>query len=310
MYFSIIVPIFKVEKYLHQCIESILNQTYKDYELILVDDGSPDECPRICDEYAIKHPNVKVIHKANGGLSDARNHGVSVAVGEYVIFLDSDDYWDDNYALETLYALIFDTECDVLTWRSKKYHESNGTIESAGKNIPKNASISEIFLGNNFNSSACCKAIRKSLFEDFDLRFRIGTLSEDVEWTARLISVANNIVPSNLDFYVYRQRQGSITHSISSKNINDLKSHIDSITSLIDRTSGEKKEFLLLYRAVEFTNLFVTISRYSRYIDEVIWLKERKELLKFAHLTRGKILRAMIACLGVKNSLVLIGKIR
>lgn len=112
MRFSIIVPIYKVELYLRQCINSVLNQSYKDFELILVDDGSPDNCPIICDEYASRDIRVKVIHKSNGGLSDARNVGLDVAQGEYVLFLDSDDWWDDVLALEKINLKIKDTDAD------------------------------------------------------------------------------------------------------------------------------------------------------------------------------------------------------
>ena len=93
---SVVVPIFKVEQYLINCVESILNQTYKDLEIILVDDGSPDNCGKMCDDYAIKDSRVKVIHKANGGLSDARNVGICAAHGEYITFVDSDDFLDEN----------------------------------------------------------------------------------------------------------------------------------------------------------------------------------------------------------------------
>ena len=93
MKISIIVPIYNVEKYIRKCIESIINQTYRNIEIILVDDGSPDNCGKICDEYAKKDSRVKVIHKKNGGLSDARNKGTEVATGEYIMYVDSDDYW-------------------------------------------------------------------------------------------------------------------------------------------------------------------------------------------------------------------------
>ena len=102
MKFSIIVPIYKVEKYLNQCVDSILSQDFSDYEMILVDDGSPDNCPYICDEYSKKNSKVVVIHKENGGLSDARNAGIMAAKGDYLFFVDSDDYWDDNRALTNI----------------------------------------------------------------------------------------------------------------------------------------------------------------------------------------------------------------
>ena len=94
---SVIVPVYKVENILHYCIDSILNQTYKDFELILVDDGSPDRCPKMCDDYAKKDSRIKVVHKKNGGLSDARNAGMAVATGEYISFIDSDDYVSDDF---------------------------------------------------------------------------------------------------------------------------------------------------------------------------------------------------------------------
>ena len=99
MKFSIIIPCYKVEQYLHQCVDSVLAQTFDDYEVILVDDGSPDGSPAICDEYSKKSNKVKVIHKLNGGLSDARNVGLKEASGDYIVFLDSDDWWCDNNAL-------------------------------------------------------------------------------------------------------------------------------------------------------------------------------------------------------------------
>ena len=100
--FSIIVPVYKAEKYISECVDSVLAQTFEDFELILADDGSPDRCPEICDEYAKKDSRIKVIHKENGGASSARNSGIDAACGEYIIFLDSDDYWEENYTLQRL----------------------------------------------------------------------------------------------------------------------------------------------------------------------------------------------------------------
>ena len=102
---SIVVPIYKVEKYIKKCIDSIIEQTYKNLEIILVDDGSPDGCAKICDEYAKKDKRIKAIHKENGGLSDARNVGIDISTGKYICFVDSDDYIENNY-IELLYKCI------------------------------------------------------------------------------------------------------------------------------------------------------------------------------------------------------------
>ena len=119
---SIILPIFNREEHLNQCVYSILNQTYKDYELILVDDGSIDKSAQMCDEYAEQDNRVIVIHKENGGLSDARNTGVKVAKGEYIFFIDSDDFLDDNQALEKIVNRLKNSNADVLNFGFKKYY--------------------------------------------------------------------------------------------------------------------------------------------------------------------------------------------
>ena len=106
---SVIIPVYKVEDYIHRCVDSVLTQTYGNLEIILVDDGSPDRCGEICDEYAAKDKRVVSIHKKNGGLSDARNAGMEVCEGEYITFLDSDDWVVPNY-IERLYRLLTDTE--------------------------------------------------------------------------------------------------------------------------------------------------------------------------------------------------------
>ena len=109
---TVIVPVYKVEKYIRKCIESIINQTYKNIEIILVDDGSPDDCGKICDEYAKKDNRIKAIHKENGGLSDARNKALDLTNGKYVIFVDSDDYIEKN-AIEYLYQLMQKYNTDI-----------------------------------------------------------------------------------------------------------------------------------------------------------------------------------------------------
>ena len=126
---SVIIPVYKVELYLKQCVESILIQTYSNIEIILVDDGSPDSCPQICDEYARKDYRIKVIHKSNGGLSDARNVGLNGAVGQYVVFVDSDDYWLNENCLKSLVDEINRTpNIDFICFNS--YSFVNGTIKN------------------------------------------------------------------------------------------------------------------------------------------------------------------------------------
>ena len=119
---SFIVPIYNVEPYLRKCVDSLLAQDYSDYEIILVDDGSPDGCPKICDEYAAAHKNVRVVHRPNGGLSAARNSGIEVAKGEYICFVDSDDYWEPN-VIGRLMEQIERDDLDVLRFKDQNVNE-------------------------------------------------------------------------------------------------------------------------------------------------------------------------------------------
>ena len=128
--FSVIVPIYKVEKYLYECIDSVINQTFRNIEIILVDDGSPDGCPQICDAYAQKDNRITVIHKQNGGLSSARNAGLQAAKGDYVIFLDSDDYYCRNDFLEIIDRKLGDKEVEALFFQRRRFVDTTKELLS------------------------------------------------------------------------------------------------------------------------------------------------------------------------------------
>ena len=124
---SLIIPIYKVEKYLRQCIDSVIRQNIDDIEIILVDDGSPDDCPKICDEYAEKDKRIKVIHKTNGGSSSARNAGIDLAIGEYLMFMDSDDWWNSETDINSLFEQVkSNPETEMFLLTSLDYIEGQG----------------------------------------------------------------------------------------------------------------------------------------------------------------------------------------
>lgn len=227
MKFSIIVPVYKVEQYLNQCIESVLIQTFKSYELILVDDGSPDGSPEICDKYASNCEQISVIHKMNGGQSSARNAGLDVARGEYVLFLDSDDWWDDNEALKKLNDQLDISNADVLIFGMKKYFMLKQEFDDiriplcdVDDNITKEQFYKKIMERNIFVASAWDKVLARSIIEKYHLRFVTGQLSEDIEWCAKLLLCQPKIDILKEAFYVYRQQNSvSITANISRKNV-------------------------------------------------------------------------------------------
>ncbi len=312
MLFSIIVPIYNVEKYLKECVDSILTQTFTDYEIILVDDGSPDNCPLICDEYVKKDTRIRVVHKANGGLSDARNAGLEIATGKYIIFIDSDDFWDDKNALMQLNDVIIKHNPDLITWRCKKFLQDKQEKITIGYDIveDKKQDFCEMIKSRNMTVSACAKAIKSSLFKEHDLTFEKGVYSEDIEWCGRLLLVVKTIVPSNLSFYVYRQRTGSITHTKGKKNVEDVKSHLISIDKLIKENEFCNNERLKRLLAEEFCNFIVMLSGYNQYKEEIKFIKQNKEWLVWATSKRSKILKFMLKCIGTKLTIKLIGMIR
>ena len=188
-FFSIIVPVYRVEQYLHQCIESVLAQTFKDYELILIDDGSPDNSPQICDEYRAEHAQIRVIHQKNKGLSAARNKGMMLAEGKYVMFLDSDDFWDDIYALDHLYKNLYDSKIDILIMNSKKFYQNINKYSAEKHHYQKvkKYGMRQLLERNLYVACAWDKIIKREFLRTNKLKFVEGQLSEDVEWCARLL---------------------------------------------------------------------------------------------------------------------------
>lgn len=218
---SVIIPVYKVEKYLEKCIESIIKQTYTNLQIILVDDGSPDNCGKICDEYAKKDSRIEVIHKINGGLSDARNVGINRANGRYIGFVDSDDYIkEDMY--EKLINLIKEYNADVSICNlydvidGKEYvrNKYNGIHEYSRIDILK-----EILLDKNIQSYAWNKLYKKELFDE--IKYPIGKKYEDIGTTFYVFEKCNKIVVTSEPEYYYLKRSDSLVNNVTESTILD-----------------------------------------------------------------------------------------
>ncbi len=219
---SVILPIYNVAAYLERCVESILSQTYGNLEIILVDDGSTDDCGKICDSYAKKDSRIVVIHKKNGGLSDARNAGIEIAKGEYITFVDSDDYVDTDY-VEYLYKLV----CRYQTKMSICSHTvvyENGTIlqKQTGEISCLNSEevLERILYDEDIDLSAWAKLYHKSLFED--IQFPVGRLFEDAATTYRFVHKSQKIAIGLESKLYYMIRNNSISNCSFSRKKLDL----------------------------------------------------------------------------------------
>ena len=228
MLFSIIVPVYKVENFIEKCLDSILLQTYTDFELIIIDDGSPDRCPSICDYYEEKDSRVKVIHKQNGGLSSARNAGLKVAQGEYVLFLDSDDFFISENVLDYISKRTCKNP-DLILYKTAISDESGKQILYPKMDfsfVNKKNTYEDMLLltvkGEEFQASAWSKAIRRTVLTDNKIYFTEGLLGEDIDWYFSVVRHCYSYEAIDEYLYVYRKRKGSITHSFGIKNLIDL----------------------------------------------------------------------------------------
>lgn len=264
--FSVIVPIYKVEKYLKICVESIIRQSFCNFELILVDDGSPDDCGKICDKYSASDTRVKVVHKENGGLSSARNAGLDIATGKYIIFVDSDDFWDDANALEHIHTNLIETDADVLVFPAKRYYEredkytyiiTSDVDRTMIIDKDVNASICYMIENNIYRAAAWNKVVKKSIIDSHSLRFKNGYLSEDMDWCGDLLLYAHRFDFYDKPFYAYRQqRNGSITEGKAEKLISDkLYMCEKGYRQALKLEDKEKTELLASYYAYEYSVL-------------------------------------------------------
>ncbi len=220
---SIIVPVYNVEKYLRKCIDSIVNQTYKNLEIILVDDGSTDDSGKICDEFAEKDGRIKVIHKENGGLSSARNAGLEIAAGKYLGFVDSDDYIaQDMY--ESMYAAINEFDADIACCGRYDVYDDKPMKKSFVMDRPIEMksidAIGRVLMWDGMDSSACDKLYKSYIFEE--IRYPIGKINEDIAIAFNILEKAGKIIHIGLPKYYYAHRENSITTMNLSKKTMDL----------------------------------------------------------------------------------------
>ncbi|EOE6412148.1 glycosyltransferase family 2 protein [Enterococcus hirae] len=251
---SIIVPVYKVEKYLKKCVDSILAQTFSDFELILVDDGSPDNSGRICDDYAKKDARVRVVHKQNGGLSSARNAGIEVAKGKYLGFVDSDDYIaEDMY--ELLYKAIIKEEADLSICGIYDVYEGKDPIikPTIKKTVTAEEALLLILQGNIISVHAVNKLYKRELFST--IRYPEGKYHEDSFIIVDLLNQCHKVAIDSEQKYYYYHRLGSInTENFSEKQFEFIEAWENNEIKLKDRSQEIKKA---AHQRVCFANFLV-----------------------------------------------------
>lgn len=310
MRFSIILPIYNVEKYLRPCVESILSQSFSDYEIILVDDGSKDSSPQICDEYSDKYDFIKTVHKINGGQSDARNVGLKHAHGDYVFFIDSDDYLIDNNVLLKINNAL-DANQDVVAFKFIKWYEKSNTLSTCSftYNIDYHGnSATKIYLDlidkDAYYNSPWSKVIKRSILIDNNIEFEKGLLGEDNDWYYKVVAHVKTLALIDEALYVYRQREGSTTKTYKDKNLEHLLWIIEKWTKYIE--NGKLTENKMVIRnslAKQYCHAILGYSSLKKSEAFYEKLKKYNYLLQYSNTPRVKKFRLMHKFLGLKGTI-------
>ena len=245
---SVIIPVYKVEKYLPQCVESVMQQTYSKIEIILVDDGSPDRCAFMCDCYAVKDKRIKVLHQANGGLSKARNSGIEVAQGEFITFVDSDDFLISDM-IECLVKLAERENADFVACKNMRCKDVDtpesvvceNYTEKIGRYEMPREKMRRFLQGDEINTTAWAKLYKTSLF--LDIRYPADKCHEDVYTTYKLVHKAKKIVTTSKVGYVYRENPNSITTSaFSEKRLDSVEGKREQLAFICNHYPELQKE--------------------------------------------------------------------
>ena len=285
---SIIIPVYNSEKYLDRCIKSITKQSYEAFEIILVDDGSKDSSPAICDKWKEMDERVRVIHKKNGGTSSARNVGLDAVKGKYVTFMDNDDYWDASDCLSRVMACLDETKADVLLHDCKLYWIDDGKItESPNKCCrekvafkPAKEALEHIIANNGMNRCVWAKIMKTSLINDNNIRFPEGMRNEDSDFVGKILLVARSYDWFEDSFYVYcKGHEGAqTTQKMSVSMIRDLEKICIEFIEKVNATVEDKgfKKVLLSYIAY----LYSVWMGQSTMVDDKESIKEDTKRMK------------------------------
>jgi glycosyltransferase involved in cell wall biosynthesis len=247
MKLSVIIPVYRVEATLDRCVESVLNQNLKDFEVILIDDGSPDDCPRKCDKWAQRSPHIQAIHKPNGGLSDARNAGLAQSQGEYIAFVDSDDYIAPNTYQPLLATLASKVDVDIIEYPvfehygSKKQHLLKFSANEEYTDMNEYWFRTQAYK----HTYACNKIYRRELFDD--VRFPVGIPFEDANTLPLLLKKARRVITSSNGLYYYCYNKHGITATANGEALNMLlQAHV----AIIKSSSRHDADFQQYYMHV------------------------------------------------------------
>lgn len=308
--FSIIIPVYNVKNFINECVDSVVNQTFTDWELLLIDDGSTDGSQTICDDYSYNDSRVVTVHQSNGGASKARNTGLDKANGEYIIFLDSDDYWEDCNALKLIDEKIESDDADIVVFGCTDFNMNTGErlisrsnydldlIDKGDKNNILHYFLSTKLLPGNPN--VFC--FSKNIVND-SIRFKTGIQDEDYDFVLSVFLNSNSISAINNPFYMYRKGRGdSVTGSSDIKMIYGIEYTVNKWLPICENLDNELlRKDILNYIAFIYSTGFVICGRMDLSVrkESLIIMKKYKSVLKYAYWKKPKLTKYAIRLIGM-----------
>lgn len=318
MLVSVVIPVYNVASYLPACLDCVCRQTWKNLQIILVDDGSTDNSGTISDEYASKDNRIQVIHQSNSGLSMARNVGQNLAQGEYLLFLDADDEWGSDDFVEQLVLQAQRSHPDVILFEMVSFSREDEQTKPQGIYTPDKlqGTPAEMMLRlmqtQHFSMSACQKFIRTSLLKDNNISFTPNLYGEDMDWIMQLWPYVKTIEGNTDVYYRYRKRVDSITHTYGRKKAEDFCWILEKWENYFEQSKNSNKTFYLAYLAFLYVTLvygFFYLNKEDRNL-----LKSRilllSRLLNFSQTNKSKRLRIVKALFGKNMMLYLFASIK
>ena len=311
MKLSVVIPVYKVDPYLERCVRSVYRQTFRDMEIIMVDDGSPDNSGKLADRLATEDTRARVIHQENQGLSGARNTGLRAAQGDYVVFLDSDDEWIVEDGIEQLLRhegadlIIFKA---VHIWKDRMELVPDYDIDYLSGLPDTQAIFSHLVLTRQFQVSACKLLVRRQMLIDDELFFQPRLINEDIPWSFRLWQISTQATYTNLNFYGNHHRPGSITQTT------DIRSY-QSYDKIFTHWKQECNKGCVNADAIRvyMANLWVSGGYFyyqlsaSQKETALEILKRHRDLLAFANSPKAKATKTLIRFMGVRAAMTLLG---
>lgn len=319
MRYSIIVPVYNVEKYLPKCFQSLRNQSFSDYEIIVIDDGSTDNSGKLCNYYATLDSRIRVYHKDNGGLSDSRNYGLDKAKGDYIVFVDSDD-WIESSALAGFEKVINNKDIDIIITRMTENYLEEGIeetndakfIEFLGKPLEMKRAVEWICKKSQNAWPATKYIVSRKLIEEHRIRFLKNRLHEDMDWTSNCCYYAKKYCGYTESWYHHRMnREGSITSSLSSKHLIDMI-EVASIHYNCPTGVDEKIHSMVFIRFMESVYAWLRYLRICEPGDISIVAKvmrDNSHIFEIAPSLKHKIFVLVYRIIGAKNALMLLSKL-